>query len=379
MKKKFYQVIFLVLILGLSFWLGYQLGAMIAQIPAQSMFENEFVNFGFIYLLFFFLFLVAIFIHELGHYIGGRLSGYRLISFRVGSWVLVRWDEGLFWKRYTLHGTLGQCLMAPLSSDDNQVPVLLYNLGGPLINLLFAPLIFLGLKMDSSWWSLSLFLFGGINLLLSLGNGIPFKGKIISNDGMNAWELYHSPAAREAFVKQMVITEGLTRGRRFKDLPVELFHLKSPVEEENSFVSMMNYYWASYLLDRGAYEEGKEVLNKLVLRQETLPGILKIFSRLALLSLELLENPSQVDLSILEEKETKQVLKAMKDYPSILSIQYAIARLRNQDQAEADAIRHQLEKVIQTYPTKAEIEMTKEEFEIVDRIAAGEDVANLFS
>ncbi|MBG9367121.1 hypothetical protein [Streptococcus sp. NLN64] len=379
MKKKFYKVMFGTLLTGVGFWLGYQLAAMVAQIPSQSMFENEFVNFGFIYLLFFFLFLVAIFIHELGHYIGGRLSRYRLISFRVGSWVLVRWDEGLFWKRFTLHGTLGQCLMAPPSSDSNQVPVLLYNLGGPLINLLFAPLIVLGLKMDPSWWSLSLFLFGGLNLLLSLGNGIPFKGKIISNDGMNAWELYHSPAAREAFVKQMLITEGLTRGRRLKDLPVELFHLKSPVEEGNSFVSMMNYYWASYLLDKGAYREGRGILDKLVLPSGTLPGLLKIFSRLALLFLELLENPSQVDLSILGEKETKQVLKAMKDYPSILSIQYSIARLRNQDQAEADAIRHQLEKVIQTYPTKADIEMALEDVDMVDRIAAGEDVASLFS
>ncbi|MBJ6744941.1 hypothetical protein JEQ21_00460 [Streptococcus sp. 121] len=379
MKKKCYKVMFGTLLTGVGFWLGYQLAAMVAQIPSQSMFENEFVNFGFIYLLFFFLFLVAIFIHELGHYIGGRLSRYRLISFRVGSWVLVRWDEGLFWKRFTLHGTLGQCLMAPPSSDYNQVPVLLYNLGGPLINLLFAPLIVLGLKMDPSWWSLTLFLFGGLNLLLSLGNGIPFKGKIISNDGMNAWELYHSPAAREAFVKQMLITEGLTRGRRLKDLPVELFHLKSPVEEGNSFVSMMNYYWASYLLDKGAYREGRGILDKLVLPSGTLPGLLKIFSRLALLFLELLENPSQTDLSILEEKQTKQVLKAMKNSPAILSIQYAIARLRNQNQAEADAIRHQLEKVIQTYPTKAEIEMALEDVDMVDRIAAGEDVTNLFS
>lgn len=378
MKKKFYKVIFGTLLTGIGFWLGYQLAAMVAQIPAQSMFENEFVNFGLIYLLFFFLFLVAIFIHELGHYIGGRMSGYRLISFRVGSWVLVRWDEGLFWKRYSLHGTLGQCLMAPPDSDGDQVPVLLYNLGGPLINLLFAPLIFLGLKMDPSWLSLSFFLFGGLNLLLSLGNGIPFKGKIISNDGMNAWELYHSSAAREAFVKQLKLTEGLTRGHRFKDLPEELFHLTSPAEEENSFVSMMNYYWALYLLDKGVYREGREILNRLVFREETLPGLLKIFSRLGLLYLEILENPSQTDLSILEEKETKQVLKAMKDYPSILSIQYAIACLCNQDQVEVEAIRNRLEKVIKAYPIQAEIEIALEDVDMVDRIAAGEDVVNLF-
>ncbi|MBF0805764.1 MULTISPECIES: site-2 protease family protein [unclassified Streptococcus] len=379
MKKKFYKFMVWVLILGVGFWLGYQLGAMIAHLPAYSLFEAGFVNFFFIYLLLFLLFIVVIFIHELGHYIGGRLSGYRLISFRVGSWILVRWDEGLFWKRYTLHGTLGQCLMVPPGSDYNQVPVLLYNLGGPLINILFAPLIFLGLKMAPSWWSFSLFLFGGLNLLFFLINGIPLKGKIISNDGMNAWELYRSSVAREAFVKQLMVTEGLTRGRRFKDLPEELFYLKSLVEEETSFVSMMNYYWASYLLDKGVYREGREVLNKLVLRQETLPGLLKIFSRLSLLSLELFENPSEVDLSILEEKETKQVLKAMKDYPSILSIQYGIARLCNQDQAEADAIRKRLEKVLQTYPIKAEIEMVLEDVDMVDRIAAGEDVANLFS
>ena len=79
-------------------------------------------------------------LHEGGHLVCGLLTGYRFVSFRIGSWMVQRENGRLRFHRYTLAGTAGQCLLAPPELTNGKMPYKLYNLGGVLANLLAAAL-----------------------------------------------------------------------------------------------------------------------------------------------------------------------------------------------------------------------------------------------
>lgn len=83
---------------------------------------------------------LQIILHEGGHLVCGLLSGYRFVSFRIGSWMLQKENGKLCLHRYTLAGTGGQCLLAPPEMTNGKMPYQLYNLGGVLMNLFTAVL-----------------------------------------------------------------------------------------------------------------------------------------------------------------------------------------------------------------------------------------------
>ena len=76
-------------------------------------------------------------LHEGGHLVCGLLSGYRFLSFRVGSFTLLRQNGRLVLRRFYLPGTGGQCLLEP--PDGDEVPFRLYNLWGAAWPICFPP------------------------------------------------------------------------------------------------------------------------------------------------------------------------------------------------------------------------------------------------
>lgn len=77
-------------------------------------------------------------LHEAGHLVFGLASGYRFVSFRIGSLMWQKDGGKLRFCRFQLAGTGGQCLMAPPDLTDGKMPYKLYNLGGALMNLIAA-------------------------------------------------------------------------------------------------------------------------------------------------------------------------------------------------------------------------------------------------
>ena len=74
-----------------------------------------------------FLFII---IHEAGHLVMGLLTGYKYLSFRVGSIVLQKTEQGMKFKKYSIAGTGGQCLMIPPDMENPEdVPYFWYNFG----------------------------------------------------------------------------------------------------------------------------------------------------------------------------------------------------------------------------------------------------------
>ena len=52
-------------------------------------------------------------IHEAGHLFFGLATGYKFLSYRIGSFTFIKEEGRIKVKRYVLPGTGGQCLMSP--------------------------------------------------------------------------------------------------------------------------------------------------------------------------------------------------------------------------------------------------------------------------
>ncbi len=129
----------------LCFVVGLCVGGLLRGISLQELFVEKgakILDFAGIMLVFVVLLfpvvVLSVTAHEFGHFLFGRLSGYGFVSFRVLNWVLLRDNGRRRVKRFSIPGTLGQCLMAPPEKPISRIPSTAYFLGGVVMNLLLA-------------------------------------------------------------------------------------------------------------------------------------------------------------------------------------------------------------------------------------------------
>lgn len=207
--------------------------------------------------------LVHIVLHEAGHLLFGLLSGYRFLSFRIGSFVLIR-DQGQFKiRRFNIPGTAGQCLMIPPPMNDGNYPFVLYNLGGGLVNLLLGlPALFAGLFIPSIQYpfNIILVLFGAAGLFFGLTNLIPLRIGGIANDGANIRILKKDPLARRNFHLHLEVNRLLGQGVRLKDLDLQDFVLEEDADLASPFNTTMVLLQHQWHLDKMDFKEAASSL-----------------------------------------------------------------------------------------------------------------------
>ena len=123
-------------------WLQLIVGAVLGVFFAEIIFSTtrslEWFAVGFFSLIL--SFYLHIILHEGGHLVAGLASGYKFVSFRIGSVLWIKIQGKIRRKRLSLPGTGGQCLLDPPAMDGGRFPAVLYNLGGGLANLILLPL-----------------------------------------------------------------------------------------------------------------------------------------------------------------------------------------------------------------------------------------------
>lgn len=213
---------------------------------------------------------LQIILHEAGHLVCGLLSGYRFVSFRVGSLTLFKDVKGKFrFKRFKLAGTGGQCLMSPPQDIPlDQIPTQLYNAGGVLMNLLCAIVSLLLLIFCGGlplWLRYFLASTMAIGFAFALLNGIPLKIGGIANDGFNILYIKRDKQAVKGFVAQLIINEKLQNGMRLSQMPDEFFDLGGEINYSDPLQANVGLMRISRELDKGdielAHEQFKELLN----------------------------------------------------------------------------------------------------------------------
>lgn len=313
---------------------------------------------------------LQIIIHEGGHLIFGLLTGYRFVSFRVGSLMLYRQNRKLKLGKYSLAGTGGQCLLAPPDLKNGKIPCVLYNLGGALMNLLVS-LICVGIVL---WGHPGKILvcfhiaMAVIGILFAITNGIPMRLGGIDNDGYNALSLGKNPEALRSIWVQLKTNEQLLEGIRLKDMPEEWFAIPSDEDMKNSMVSALGVFACNRLMDEHEFEKANILMYDLMRKENGIMGIHSCLMTLDRIYCELINGNVSKLVEKMQNKDMKKFMKAMKQYPSILRTQHAYALLWEKDCEKAEVIKVRFEKIGKTYPYAADVASERELIEIAEEV-----------
>lgn len=306
--------------------------------------------------------LVQTILHEAGHLLFGLLSGYQFSSFRIMSFMWIKEKGKLRFRRFSLAGTGGQCLMSPPDLIDGKLPVALYNLGGSLMNILTG-LIFLCLYFltgRTSLLSTTMLLTAIIGFLMAIINGVPMRMGTVDNDGYNALALRRDPDALRAFWIQMKVNEQLSRGLRLKDMPAEWFAVPTDEKMKNSIIAASGVFACNRLMDQQQFEKADALMEHMLTIDSGIVGIHRSLMICDRIYLELISQNRSEELSHMLTKEQKQFMKAMKTFPSVLRTQYTYALLAEKDLQKAEKILIAFEKCAKTYPYPNDIQSERE-------------------
>ncbi len=307
-------------------------------------------------------FILHTIIHEAGHLIFGIASGYGFCSFRIFSFTLIKQNGKLCIKRMSIAGTAGQCLMVPPEPKDGKIPVLMYNLGGVIINLiasviaiiLYFPLAFISLL------STFLLIFAVIGIVSALSNGIPIHTSTVDNDGYNAIALSKDPEASRAFYLQLKVNEQETNGIRTKDMPKEWFEVPEEEKMKNSMIAALAVFACGRLMDEHKFKEADELMEHIMSVDSGIVGIHRSLMTCDRIYIELITKNRPDVLNGMLTKDQKAFMKAMRKFPSVIRTEYAYAILSDRDRTKADALRDTFEKQAKSYLFTGEIAYERE-------------------
>ena len=319
-----------------------------------------------VYLIFF----IHTALHEVGHLVFGRLTGYGFISYRVGSLMIMSDGGRLRTARYTVAGTSGQCLLSPPPRrEDGGYPYFAYNIGGIAVNLIIAAISFLlSLAVGrNTFFGAALLISALIGVGTALTNGLPFLG--IDNDGHNIAVLIRSREARDAFYTQLEVVSRLARGGRLRDVPEEIFgggdHALT-----NAITAVVPVFLAERKLDSGDIPGALEALEVLAAKESGLTQSMRgpvicdlIFCRLL----------TGAGIEGLIDKDQKAYMNVMRTSPQVLRTEYAISKLSDRNGDKAAEIKKKLEASLKAHPYRGEAEGERELIAMIDSAAGTPD------
>lgn len=321
--------------------------------------------------LIYIIILIHIIIHEAGHLFFGKISGYSFVSFRIGKSMLISDGRGVKFKKYTVVGTMGQCLMMPPESHDYNYPYILYNLGGSLANIILAlfSLFLYRILPETQYLSsilINLFIIGTIFALI---NGIPLNIGGMNNDGYNVVCLIKDREARRAVWLQLYINGLIIRGTRLRDMPEDWFQLPKNGNLNNPLICTIGVLKNNYLCDKKQFDDAKRMAQFLL---QNAPGMLDVHKKELLCDLlfyEIMGPCRSEEIDKIYTKQLKKYIKATSSYLARRRLLYAYELLVKKNKEQAQKQLREFEKATKTYPYTAEIEGERELIALVNKKA----------
>ena len=330
--------------------------------------EQELILLILIFISIYITMYIQIIIHELGHLIFGLLSGYKFSSFRIGNIMLVKTGGKLKFKKLTIAGTAGQCLMTPPDLKDGKMPVILYNLGGALLNVISCIILFIIYLFvkDNEFISVVLELSIAYGIYFAALNAIPMKTGTIDNDGYNALSLSLNPNAQQAFWTQLKINELISKGTRLKNMPDDWFYIPKPIEMKNSLIASIAVFTCNRLMDQHYFDEANEKMKQILRAKTSIIGVHRNLLVCDRIYCELLNDNKQSAKKLMTQ-ELKNFMESMKNFPSILRTKYAYALIVDNDLDKAQNLKKKFIEVGKTYPYQSDIRSEKELIDIIEK------------
>lgn len=305
------------------------------------------------------IYYLVIILHELGHLLFGLMSGYKFASFRIFSFMVVNINDRLRIRKFSLAGTGGQCIMIPPKKENP--PFVLYNLGGLLMNLLFIGLsILLYYMYDNLYLRTFLFAFGMFNIATLLTNGIPLDVGGIPNDMKNIIEFKKNKSSYKQFVNSLYMQELIANGVRCKNIDKEYIFKPKKIESVGDVNNIVNY--CDKLMDEHKFDKVIDEINDVIDNKY----LLTIYKALLLNNLKYCYIVLDKDLKDIKiDNQCNDILKKMKEYPSVLRTDYAYALLIEKDSDKANRLLKKFNRLEKTYPYIGEYISEKELVDVV--------------
>ena len=318
-------------------------------------------------------FYFQIIIHEGGHLVSGLLTGYKFVSFRIGNLILLKEDGKLRLKKYSIPGTMGQCLMSPPTLETDAIPYKAYNIGGVLFNLIaviisLLLLAFLEISFPFNFFLVALVFIGSLLILM---NGIPMEMSGVANDAKNVIALGRDPIARKSFALQLRINALLTQGMRLRDMPDGWFALPDDINLNNYFHVSLKLLESGRCLDKQQFEEAYRSLRELDLYLPDMVGIYQKEATCERIFLEIILGNTQEAKELYTPEIKAYVNQTHKYMLSKNRLLYAYTLWVDDDVAKAEGILKEVLASREKFPAKGD---TESEIEILEYVASMKDI-----
>lgn len=332
---------------------GLGVGVIAAKLLKES--KSQYIMIA-IVIAFALLFGTGVIIHESGHLIFGLLSGYKFVSFRIGNIMLIKKNGRFTWKKFSIAGTGGQCLLSPPDMKDGRIPYTMYNFGGALMNLVTAAVAYIiSISVSSQVVSSFIMMYVILSAAMAITNGIPLRNEQIANDGYNAISLGKNKEALRSFWLQLKINSMLADDIMLKDMPEEWFHMPSDEELKNNMIAVEGVFYCNYLMANMKFEETEKEIKELLDKKTAIAGVHRSMLVCDLVYCMIIRQASKEDIDRLLNNEQKKFMDAMASYPSIIRTWYAYEKVILGDENKAKSRMEQFEKNAKSYPYEADL------------------------
>ncbi len=306
-------------------------------------------------------FYISITVHEAGHLVFGLLTGYSFSSFRIGSLMWIKQDGKIKLRCLTISGTGGQCLMTPPERENGRIPVVLYNLGGVLMNIIFSTLLVLLYLFLAYIPILSEFfvIAAALSFVIAITNGIPLAPGGMPNDGMNAYYLAGNKTARVAFRNQLLMNAEQAKGARLSDMPDEWFALPEDADMQNVHCASIAVFAASRTMESMDFAKAESEIKSLLDSDYKMASIHRNLLACDLVYCRLVLDGTKAEISSILTINQQKFMQSMKTFPSVLRTEYAVALIRDKSVEKAEKTKQKFEKTIKTYPYPQDAETEK--------------------
>lgn len=336
------------------------IGAAIGFVMARYTDKLESAGAGFapaliaILIWFYLAYFIELIIHEAGHMIMGMLTGYEFLSFRVGSFTIVKENGRMTRKKFSIPGTAGQCILAPKESESPEnEPFFWYHFGGILFNLLTgAAALIPAVLSDNVHITAAAAVFSADAFMIAFMNGVPLKIGGMPNDGRNIMMMMKNPAARTAVYKNFLTNAKVYRGERMENIPELVFGTEEERKTEHG--TALTLMEGTYYLYTRQFERAEKIFQSATEEEHTIQ-VYYMEAKCELLFCMVMRGAEQEDIAAIYDKELQKYIKATgKVMITRKRLMYAYYLLAEKSSEKARAEYEAALKMEKTYPAKGE-------------------------
>ena len=221
-------------------------------------------------------------LHELGHAFCGYLTGYRLVAFGLGNFLLTKKSGRFYLSRTAVLKNVGAQYIG-VKEDESDQRIILMLSGGLMVHLSLILLAILFGCLTRSWYFAGTWIF--LNLSFFLNNVLP----VGITDGAKIWELLQHPENTK--YAYLVLRHSAQTLLAPQEYDLKDFTMTVDEDARGSFAeSIETLQGVVFILD-GHLEVAKKIFQSLLERTEH--SLSETFCQLCLLQIALLEGDNE--------------------------------------------------------------------------------------